>query len=63
MKKIDGVKIIEDLRKIADKAEAKNPGYKEKMRKQLFSQDESMFKHLDDYVDCVDIEVNEVSKE
>lgn len=60
MKQIDGVKIIEDLRKIADKAEAKNPGYKEKMRKQLFSQDESMFKHLDD---CVDIEINEVSKE
>lgn len=59
MKEIDATKIISDLNKIADKAQERDPEFREKLKKhrdQLFSQDGSIFDALDE------IEIEQVPK-
>lgn len=51
MKEIDVNKIISDLNKIADKAQERDLEFREKLKKQkdqLFSQEGSIFKTLDE---------------
>lgn len=60
MKEIDVNKIISDLNKIADKAQERDPEFREKLKKQrdqLFSQDGSIFEALDE------VEIEEVPED
>jgi thymidylate kinase len=59
MKEIDAAKIIQDLRRIADRVEERKPGYKEKCRReyQELLNDTSVF----DWIDSVS-KIEEVDK-
>ena len=59
---IDVNKIIKALMDIADEVEKKHPGYIEKIRQELFSQDANIFEAIDEAAE-IELVEDEVTKE